>query len=1437
MFTARQASETCMHAMTGARGRSLYLALAISSAAFSVSHFAGAQEVDRRQQRPFALQNAAAEDIAPQLRETLNKMPGKPEVIVDVNRNRLLVKGDRNALEAAAELIDALDVIEDTEQDPASKPVARGYKVEARLLDSTLKSLRELYKNQPGVSINSDKRTSKIVVWGPPEVQAEVSKAISASQGEKPQTDEPKIASPRAMAISTAPRRAQQLPSQQRLEAIHRFQNLSWEDFEDALRQIWGSQVEVTPDEDREAAEVRLVTRDGETHFLRIDRRRNQIEAAQPEPVANWKHIARVLDGLETKAGQEAQLLSVANARPVHVKEVVHALQSTSPVGKKTFARQALRRDAKTATWGGDLVSRVFEQEPGAQKPAEEKPADAPATEQDPAMEEEFDDFSNISPDVRIEYIEGLDIIVITGPPKDVERVKKLIEMLDRDTPKTEPDVQIVQLQHTNNEVLAPLLTQINDQVLVNRQGRVTIIPLGKPNAILLIGQKESVSVLESYIKRLDVEIPATDEYRVFRLKFIPAADAETAIRNFFTNNPGQGGAQQNQPQGQANTNVRPGLGTRPRIISEQRSNSLIVQGGAGDLRAVEALLKDIDVEDSPSVAEVRIFPLKTSLATDLAPILQAAISGQSSQATGQGNQQGNQGNQGANGAGANSARSASLQFMQVNKDGTKTIDSGIPTNVVIEAEPASNSLVVRGPARTMDLVAHLINQLDGVAKVGASIKVFQMQHADAQQVLTNLQTLFGVTNQAAGAQQQGAALTSPTSEGESPLVRLRFGVDRRSNSLIVAGNQGDLNIIEALLNNIDLKDSRNRKLYVYRLVNNDAQFVATAVQTLITAQQTQIRQQVQTAFLRGSQELLDSEVFIQPELVTNSVIISATPAKLAEVIRVIQHLDLRQPMVMVQMLIAEVSLENINELGAELGLQDSILFDRGLQGAAAGVPGFAFNNSPLGNTGQAANDAINRQIIAPQSLSSFGLGRTSASRGYGGLVLSASSESVSVLIRALQERNRLQILSRPEVMTVDRIPAQVLVGQNVPLVGATNVTVNTTTANVNRTNVGISLLVTPQVNADGQILIEVDATRSALGALQDGIPIPSGTGTVLQPIINVTQAVSTLSCRSGQTVIMAGLITKNDQKSAKGIPGLMEIPIVGRLFQFNSESSKRTELLMIMTPHIIWDGEDLNWLKQTETERMSWCLADVVEMNGDHGFSPGYGKWGSMNMNRIFPHTQPRGVEQCVGPPGPAPYFEKCPPEKYQPNADAFGLAPPSEIENRSNWGPPQSPLTLLRHPEDQPQNGEEIAPPAPNPESDPPADPLRNGGESLSPPIQNPPQGVAPDEESSEEPEATTSLRSVLKARNASTRRGAVAPEPKESEQPSSSTNASRRPSPPRGARGPASRETLPANYESRSGASRTREVDPAGYSNEGTARKPSKSSAARRPESWQP
>ncbi len=149
--------------------------------------------------------------------------------------------------------------------------------------------------------------------------------------------------------------------------------------------------------------------------------------------------------------------------------------------------------------------------------------------------------------------------------------------------------------------------------------------------------------------------------------------------------------------------------------------------------------------------------------------------------------------------------------------------------------------------------------------------------------------------------------------------------------------------------------------------------------------------------------------------------------------------------MVNIRVLLAEVTLDDNDEFGVELGLQDSVLFNRGTAatGSAGLTPGFAFNDAPLGNGDVQAGN------VGTQGVTNFGLGRASNTLGVGGMVLSASSEHVSVLLRAIKETHRLEVLSCPSIMTLDNQSAQIQIGQNLSYISGVTLTTFGQTNNV----------------------------------------------------------------------------------------------------------------------------------------------------------------------------------------------------------------------------------------------------------------------------------------------------------------------------------------------------------------------------------------------------
>jgi type II secretory pathway component GspD/PulD (secretin) len=457
--------------------------------------------------------------------------------------------------------------------------------------------------------------------------------------------------------------------------------------------------------------------------------------------------------------------------------------------------------------------------------------------------------------------------------------------------------------------------------------------------------------------------------------------------------------------------------------------------------------------------------------------------------------------------------------------------------------------------------------------------------------------------------------------------VPLRFSVDQRTNTIIATGNPGDLDAVRALILTLDRGGQTERINTVIKLHNAPALDVATAINNLLTQQRT--LNQAAPELITPYQQI-EREILIEPEQVTNSLIISATPRYFQQLQLIIRELDKRPPMVAIQVLIAEVTLTDNEQFGIEWGLQDSLMFDRSIL-----TNRFGFNNAILPNDNTPQSLAT-REDVAGQALSNLALGRIDPTLGFGGLVLTASNESVNVLLRALEQSSRVQVISRPQVQTLDNQRAFVNVGALVPRITGTQANqIGIVNPLVTDISVGIILEVTPRTSPDGTIVMLVNATKSQVGPDATGIPIfTDANGNVIRsPQIPLTTAQTTVSARSGQTVILGGLITKNQNETTRRIPYVADIPVVGRLFRFDTYSNQRTELLIILTPYIMDSAEDIEWLNARESERMSWCLADIVNIHGPVGMS-GNAAYNMGPSDVIYPDITPGSPTPATAPP-----------------------------------------------------------------------------------------------------------------------------------------------------------------------------------------------------------
>ena len=338
-------------------------------------------------------------------------------------------------------------------------------------------------------------------------------------------------------------------------------------------------------------------------------------------------------------------------------------------------------------------------------------------------------------------------------------------------------------------------------------------------------------------------------------------------------------------------------------------------------------------------------------------------------------------------------------------------------------------------------------------------------------------------------------------------------------------------------------------------------------------------------------------KVICVPEMNTNSLLINAQPRYYEVVKDLISQLDAAPHQVVIKAMLVEVDLGSTDEFGVELGFQDSILFDRSVIDdiltitetvtngnvqttdqvivSQQGSPGFAFNNQPLGN-----NIAVNPSRVGSQGLSNFSVGRINNETGFGGLVLSGGSESISFLLRALAAKRDVSVLSRPQIRTVHNVMGKIQIGQEVPVVDGVNITaVGSANPVIRQSDAGIILEVTPRISPDGTVVVDVKAEKSAYRTGRGaGVPIftDATSGNVIEaPIKDLTKADGTVSVQDGQTIILGGMIGNQTVISESKVPWLGDLPWVGRLFRHDVETVSRKELLIFLTPTVLATAED----------------------------------------------------------------------------------------------------------------------------------------------------------------------------------------------------------------------------------------------------------------------
>jgi len=294
---------------------------------------------------------------------------------------------------------------------------------------------------------------------------------------------------------------------------------------------------------------------------------------------------------------------------------------------------------------------------------------------------------------------------------------------------------------------------------------------------------------------------------------------------------------------------------------------------------------------------------------------------------------------------------------------------------------------------------------------------------------------------------------------------------------------------------------------------------------------------------------------------ISNSLIITDTKSKLADVVAFVRGLDIRTPQLSIQAKIIFVQRSDVEQLGVKYDLGSRSQFFNRLIPRANPI-------NPLDPIGLPPN--INVIDLGGNQVSAIGNAESNISQAAIDLVFSTAigGFSLSTFLQALERTELSDVQAEPLITTLDNQQADILVGEETPIrvidPGSIGGTQNAPRATVQFRQTGIRLTVTPHVTNNRQILMSLSTERSAIRALA---------AADLGFVFDVQKATNKLLVNDGETAVIGGLTVSEVTKTRTGIPLLGSLPIVGGLFSFSNSEERRRDLIILITPRIIDEG------------------------------------------------------------------------------------------------------------------------------------------------------------------------------------------------------------------------------------------------------------------------
>ncbi len=1023
------------------------------------------------------------------------------------------------------------------------------------------------------VGIGSDARTNTLIVSGRPE-QLQLAETVIG------QLDQPATA----------------------LKFPMRFVQLEYTDairVGDIIKDLFTQRLEAA--QTTEAGNVVLAR---ETLFLTVDIRSNSlIVSASEENFAEIEVIARQLDTKPAKLFDQIRIVKCGRLSAADMKEKIDelwqrkaALRQVEELLEDTPILVADERSNSLVVASSvedfDEINRLIKRL-GIQPLIEDtqifKLTFADTTVLADMLEKLFDGMESASESFQSPTIipdPRSNALLLAGTRDALERAAEIIPRLDVKGGPNAAAIRVYPLQHSSAIKLAQRMQELFDSRGEGQDITSTpVVLLADESSNSLVGSasRDDHEIIVELLGKLDQPSTLAKQFQIFPLKMAKVGPVAEKLESLFQS---QGG----DSQGRADVIA---------IETDERINALIVWASRSEMENIANIITRLDTAAPAREMKVKVIQLRQALAGDFAEVLEQTLIGA------EGGEEGEE--------------AVIITFDEKQADGSFKTRKLLRQDIRIQPDPRTNSLMVMAPAASMDMLESMILDFDQVHPIRSQLRLFQLVNADAQTMVDRMEELFQ-TDSGGG----GDGPTAPLSFGDlgefeiaSVGQDLRFTADARTNTLIAAGAEVDLRMVERLVQYLDAQEADDRVVEVLQTDYREAQQIAEAYRNFNQQEEDVLGDlDDEEAQRRRMERQVSIEAIGGEEGGSSHLIIGTSRGAYAQTMGMIKQLDRPEPQVMISVVIGEITQTDDFELGMEIAGQDLHFSENAVVGPNGIIQGSDFD------------------FVTGTDLGAAGL-------GLGGFNFTVTGEDFSFLFHAIQQESRLEVLSRPTLLVRNGEEGSITIADEVPIVESSRLNdTGQTQSTIGREDVGIVLTATPQISPDGYVTIAVTQEISNIG---ENIQLTEG---VASPIFQTREVVTNVTVRDGETVIIGGLIQKRVSEGVNKVPILGDLPYIGALFRSISTSESKTELVVVMTVDILRTDEDLH--KMSIEERDNVDLPDWLKQ------SP------FMKSLRILPEESAMGPESEDGsvrgkPEKPAPKKQK-ELKQYGPKTKTYG-------------------------------------------------------------------------------------------------------------------------------------------------------------------------------------